>query len=138
MRKFGFETEHGTTFEYGIRFLDFPEIDSGTEIIDDKSIPGRAGTLSVRTGKYTDTVITNSMEFSCGSLNEYGTKLEAIKRWLQKTKRVSYTDDEDNFYIVKKVEISVKRKHGYFGQISVKFICEPFVYLKQNAYINNH
>lgn len=130
MRKFGFETEYGSTFEHGVRFLDFPEIESGTEIIEEKQIPGRAGTLSVRTGKYTDTTITNSMEFCCKSLHEYGTKLEAVKRWLQKTKRVSYTDDEDNYYNVKKVTITARRKHGFYCHLTVVFTCEPFVYLK--------
>ena len=131
MRKFGFENECGTSLEHGLRFLDFPEFDYGEEVIENKSIPGRAGTLSVRTGEYTDTTIKNNMEFTCAAVEEFEKKLEEVKKFLQKSKKISYTDGEDRYYIVKKVEVeSVKRKYGIYGNIVAVFTCEPFAYFK--------
>lgn len=130
MRKFGFDNECGTTFEYGISFLKFPEFKYGTEVIDTISIPGRAGTLTVRTGRYTDTTIKNEIEFQSNSLSEFEDKLWAIKEWVMKTKTVTYSDKEDKFFIVKKVEIDKEvRQYGIYGQLTITFTCDPAMYL---------
>lgn len=130
MRKFGFDNECGTSYAQGLRFLDFPQFDYGQEIVDLKEIPGRAGTLSVRSGRYTDTVITNSMEFVSESLEDFEEKKEQILKWIRKSKKVSYTDSEDRYFVVKKIDVSdIKRKHGFYGAVTVVFTCEPFAYL---------
>lgn len=135
MRKYGFDNEYGTTFSHGLRFLEFPVFEYGQEVIESKSVPGRPGTLTVHTGRYTDTVITNVLEFTSDTVELFETKLHEIKQWILKSKKVSYTDKEDRFFIVKKVEIAdIKRKHSVFGNITVVFTCEPFAYLKTGEY----
>ena len=130
MRKFGFDNEYGTTFDYGIRFLEFPDFQYGQEVIDMISVTGRAGTLTVRTGRYTDTVITNVLEFESDSLQLFEEKLRMIKKWIFKTKKLRYTDKEDKFFIVKKVEVDKEqRQYGLYGHLTVIFTCEPAAYL---------
>lgn len=131
MREFGFENEYGTSFEHDIRFLEFPVFDYGHEVIESVPIPGKAGTLTVRTGKYTDTIITNVIEFACETLEDFEEKADKIRKWISKSKRVKYSDKEDNFFVVKKVEISgVKRKYGFFGNITFVFTCDTFSYFE--------
>lgn len=135
MRKYGFDNEYGTTFSHGLRFLEFPQFDYGYEVIENKSIPGRVGTLTIHTGRYTDTVITNVLEFTSDTVELFETKLHEIKKWLLNTQKVSYSDKEDKLFLVKKVEFSnIKRKYGVFGNITVVFTCEPFAYLKSGEY----
>lgn len=136
MREFGFDNGVGTSFMHNIRFLEFPKFDYGEEVIESVSIPGRAGTLTLRTGKYTDTTIKNVFEFASDTLEDYERKLDAIKKWLRKSTKVLYTDKEDRFYRVKKVEVSEEvRKYGIFGVITAIFTCDPFTYLKDGEYI---
>lgn len=135
MRKYGFQNEYGTAFLYGLRFLEFPVFEYGQEVIDNKSVPGRAGTLTIHTGKYTDTVIKNVLEFTSDTVEQFELKLQEVKRWIMKSKKVIYSDKEDRFFIVKQVDITdIKRKYGVFGIITVVFTCEPFSYLCSGEY----
>ena len=74
MRKFGFDNEYGTSFDYGIHFLSFPVFQYGQEVVNDIEVSNRAGTLTERTGTYSNTVITNELEFDCSCLAEYENK----------------------------------------------------------------
>lgn len=130
MGNFGFDNGHGTTFEYGLRFLEFPKFEYGYEKINSIDIPGRAGTLTEHTDIYTDTMITNSLEFECKSEAEYENEESKIKRWLDQTKKITYSGSEDRYYSVKKVEYEkILRRHGTCGNITVIFTCAPKAYL---------
>lgn len=129
MRKFGFDNGIGTSFSHGIHFLDFPKFEYGEEIMESIHVLGRAGSLSVRTGRYTDTRITNLIEFKSETLEEFEGKAEEIRKWIRESKKISYTDKEDKFFVVKSVEIGdVKRKYGLWGKLTFVFVCEPFAY----------
>lgn len=135
MRKFGFENENGTSFMYGIHFLEYPVFEYGHEIINSIQAGGRKGTLTERTGQYTDTIIENSLEFDCTGVLEYEKKMRAIRQWLLSTKKLVYTDMEDSYFIVKKTEIDEEsRKYGVYGNISVVFTCSPSLYLNEGDY----
>lgn len=135
MRKFGFENESGTSFMYGIKFLEYPVFEYGHEIINSIQAGGRKGTLTERTGQYTDTVIENSIEFDCTDIFEYEKKMRAIRQWLLSTKRLVYSDMEDSYFIVKKVEINEEsRIYGIYGNIRVIFTCSPSLFLSEGDY----
>lgn len=135
MRKFGFENDNGTTFEYGIRFLEFPEFQYGSETIKEVQVCGRKGTLTIHTGIYTDTVIRNHIEFDCTDIFEYEKKMRAIRQWLIGTKRLVYTDMEDSYFLVKKTEVNEEaRKYGIYGDITVVFTCAPSLYMTEGDY----
>ncbi|WP_333678430.1 hypothetical protein [Muricomes intestini] len=126
MRKFGFDNEYGTSFDYGIHFLSFPVFQYGQEVVNDIEVSNRAGTLTERTGTYSNTVITNELEFDCSCLAEYENKMQEIRRWLKKTRKVTYTDAEEKYFAVKKIEIDEEaRLYGVFGNITVIFTCSP-------------
>lgn len=139
MRKFGFENEFGTSFSQGMHFLDFPKFEYGEEIVESISVLGRAGELTIHTGRYTDTIITNLIEFESETLEEFEEKSEGIRKWLRKSKIISYTDKEDKYFVVKNVEISeVKRKYGFYGNVTFVFVCEPFAYYESGKQIIDH
>lgn len=131
LRKYGFSNGNGRSQDYGLKFLAFPVFSFGNEIVESTSIPGRVGTVTKKTGQYTDTVISNSLEFEAEKISTFGREAEAIRAWLQSSTRLVYSDMEDKFFIVKKVEVGdVKRKYGVYGELEVVFICEPSTYLK--------
>lgn len=135
MRKFGFDNENGTSFGYGLRFLEFPVIQYGGEIIKSIQVYGRKEPLTERTGMYIDTVITNKMEFNCHNPLDYQKKLRSIKQWILSTKKLTYTDMEDSYFLVKKVEITDEvRLYGIYGVITVVFTCSPSLYLYEGDY----
>ena len=131
MRKYGFSNGNGRSLDYGLKFLSFPVFSYGQEVVESTSIPGRVGTITKKTGQYTDTVISNSLEFEAEKISTFGRDAAAIREWLQSSTRLVYSDMEDKFFIVKKVEVGdVKRKYGIYGEIEVVFTCEPSTYFK--------
>ena len=131
MRKYGFDNGNGTSLDYGLHFLSFPAISYGSEVLENKTIPGRRGTLTIKTGKWTDTTIENDVEFQCASLTEYDEKMRDIRQWVKNTKKLSYTDMEDCFFEVKSAYINEEsRLYGVFGNITITFTCKPFLYFE--------
>lgn len=129
-KRFGFANEAGTSEEYGIRFLSYPAFDFGTEKIESIEVPGRVGTLTRRTGEYSDTTIENEIEFKVSSKGEYEQTLSLIRRWLMETKKIIYSDMDKYYFRAKKVSISdIKRKYGIYGILTVVFTCDPIMYL---------
>lgn len=135
MRKFGFSNGKGNSKDYKLKFLAFPTISYGSEVVEEKTIPGRVGTLNVKTGRYTDTVISNQLEFEAESIGKYHSHAEAVRAWLLSSEKLVYTDMEDKFFVVKKVEISdIKRRYGIYGELTVVFTCSPSTLLKDGQY----
>ena len=130
-KRFGFSNEMGATLDYGIHFLSYPVFDFGTEKIDSIEVPGRVGTLTRRTGEYSDTTIENDMEFRAADRNEHELKMLEIRKFLKSTGRAVYTDMEEYYFRVKKVGIDdIKKKYGIFGNVTVTFLCDPVMYLQ--------
>lgn len=135
MRQFGFDNENGTSFSHGLRFLEFPEIKYGSEIIKTVQIYGRKEQLIERTGMYTDTVITNKLEFNSRDPLDYQKKIRSIRQWILSTRKLTYTDMEDSYFLVKKTEISDEtRMYGIYGVITVVFTCSPSLFLHEGDY----
>jgi phage-related protein len=131
LRKYGFSNGNGCSLDYRLKFLSFPVFSYGQEIVESTSIPGRVGTITKRTGQYTDTVISNSLEFEAETISTFDRDEKTIRAWLQSSTKLVYSDMEDKFFVVKKVEIGdVKRKYSVYGEIEVVFTCEPSTYLK--------
>ena len=130
-REYSFDNGNGTSAGKGLRFLAYPSIEYGREKVEDISVAGKKGTLTKRTGIYTDTIISNKMEYVSKSHELSETERIMITEWLKSTKTVSYSDMPDYFFKVKKVEIDdALRKYGIYGNLTAEFTCEPGIYLK--------
>lgn len=130
-REYGFDNGNGTSVGKGLRFLAYPSIRYGSEKIESIAIVGRKGTLTKRTGIYTDTIITNKMEYVSESRELSETERIVLTEWLKNTKTVSYSDMPDYFFKVKKVEIDdALRKYGVYGNLTAEFTCDSGIYLK--------
>lgn len=130
-REYGFDNGNGTSASKGLRFLAYPSIEYGREKVENISVAGKKGTLTKRTGIYTDTIISNKMEYVSESRELSETERIVLTEWLKSTKTVSYSDMPDYFFKVKKVEIDdALRKYGIYGNMTAEFTCEPGIYLK--------
>ena len=130
-REYGFDNGNGTSASKGLRFLAYPSIEYGREEIENISVAGKKGTLTKKTGIYTDTIISNKMEYVSESRELSETERIVLTEWLKGTKTVSYSDMPDYFFKVKKVEIDdALRKYGIYGNLTAEFTCEPGIYLK--------
>ena len=96
-REYGFDNGNGTSVSKRLRFLAYPSIEYGKEKIENISVVGKKGTLTKRTGIYTDTIILNKMEYVSKSRELSETERIMLTEWLKATKTVSYSDMPDYF-----------------------------------------
>lgn len=128
---YGFATDNGTSLERGLRFLSYPVFEYGREELKEIKIAGRKGTLTINTGKWTDTVIETEMEFIGKTADDNETKKYQILQWMKGIKELSFTDSTDNFFKVKQVKFNkTARNYKIFNRIVVTFICDPGIYLR--------
>lgn len=134
MERYYFDNGFGTSLDRDLRFLSYPEIDRGSESVTQKTIPGRKGTLTIRTGTFSDTTITCSLHLERDLETLERAYLET-KLWLEKTKKISFSDNPWVFYRVKKTEVGKQSKaYGRFGTFDVVFICNPGEYIPDGLY----
>lgn len=129
MERYGFDNGNGTSMIKGLRFLEYPVIKRGQEIIEDITMPGRKGTLTIHTGTYEDTVITNVLHLRCphGSRRE---KFLDIRAWLLGSQHLIYSDNPSVFYRVKKITVGEPEwLYREFGRFDVIVTCAPGDYL---------
>lgn len=129
MRKYGFDNGHGKSFDYGLRFLEYPSFFYGREKVKETEIAGKENSYMEYTGCFENTVISNKLEFSCESLSDFETKMRDIRKWINRTQKVTYTDMEGRYFVVKRIEIEEKRLFHCIGQLSVTFVCDPYQYV---------
>ena len=129
MRKYGFENGHGASFQYNLRFLEFPVFKYGKQVVELVEVPGRAGTVTIKKKQYTDTTISMTVEFGTETVDEFEEESAKIRDWIMSSDRLSFTDMEGKYFLVKKVNISgEEREYGLFGKMSIEFTCDPSVY----------
>lgn len=117
------------SFDKGLCFLEHPIFEYGKERVDLIEVPGSQGSLSEHTGIYSDTIITNRMEFRSVSGN-FDLELIKIKEWIMMAETVIYSDMPEVFFKVKKVEFDEdERIQQRIGTITAIFTCAPGIYL---------
>ena len=135
MREYGFQNEHGSSLQHGLRFLKFPVFKYGKQVVESKEILGRVGTVTYKRRRYTDTVITMTVEFKSDSTDIFESESEKIRKWIMSTKRLSFTGMPDKHFLVKKTIISgEERKYGDIGNLSVEFTCDPSTYYNEGEF----
>ena len=126
---YGFDNGINTSMEFNLRFLEPPEVERGKEKIEFKEIPGKESSLTVHTGEYENTIITNVMDFLLKPGELMTEKTREIRSWANQSKYICYTGD-DWFYKVKDVAIEdEKNTYDIIGNITIVFECDPFMYL---------
>lgn len=106
----------------------FPSVQKDYDEID---LKGKNGKYYVDLGTYQDI----TFEISCNyieDINEWAKKWRNVKKWLLKShEQLSFSDDENYFYKVKKISISDnERKIKQSGEFTISVTCEAYSYLK--------
>lgn len=107
-----------------------PNIPVANEDVKTYNVPGRNGTLTVKEGTYPDIQIVIPMVYT-STADKFAETFRNLKTWLlsEIDNKLSFSDDEGFFYVVKKVVISEnKRTKRYIGNFTVTFTCEPYLY----------
>lgn len=129
MTEYGFYIGEEASFDHGLLFSEHPVFEYGEEVVDLIEVPGSQGSLVERTGVYSDTVITNVMEFRAGTEN-FDMDLIQEKKWISSAQKVRYTEMPEIFFKVKKVAFEDEEEISRWSKkITVVFTCEPGIYL---------
>lgn len=114
--------------------IERPVIPAGKAGYESVKVPGRDGTLYRRTGTVDDISIEVSVGFKV-KRELWVEQYRSLKRWLTGTGPLSFSDDPDYFYKVKKVAIkSIERKTGRLGLAKAEFLCQGYQYLQSGNF----
>lgn len=122
-----------TGISVGVIVQSRTNIPAAEKIYETIDIPGRDGVMHRDTGTVKDIKIEASLAFREQDPDTWMEKFRAVKKWLLSSanNKLSFTDDQNYFYRVKKVVIGnaeriVKRQ----GKMTVEFWCEGYMYLQ--------
>lgn len=122
-----------TGISVGVIVQSRPNIPTAEKIYESIDIPGRDGVLYRDTGTVKDIKIEIPLAFREREPDMWMERLRTVKKWLmsKNDNKLSFSDDTDYFYRVKKVVIgnterTVKRQ----GKMTVAFWCEGYAYLQ--------
>lgn len=113
----------------GCYVMQRPDIPAGKKDYTVIDISGKDGVLYVDEGTVSDIEISVELNFMTLP-QQWLEKYRIIKKWLLgELGNLKFTDDEEYFYKVKKVEITgTKRKSREIGVLTVVFVCSGYVY----------
>ena len=115
--------------EFGVNVKSRIDMPTPKPIYEEIEIPGRNGKLIKFLGYEDNEIEVDLNLYDVGNISK---RMRVLSSLLLKTETISFTDDLEVFYKVKKVEIdNVERKLKRFGYITVKFTLDPFSYLSQ-------
>ena len=113
--------------EYGIYIRERVSIPAPQKKYEEIEVVGRSGKLIKELG-YEDIEI--NVQFNFFETENIPKKIRQLTPLLLNTKTISFTDDNEVFYKVKKVSISdISREIRVFGFFNINFTLEPFSYL---------
>lgn len=122
MNYFIFKDE--STLDYPIVVNTLPSMDSPSERVTKKEVPGRNGDLYVTDGSY------ESMVKSCKCTLKDNTQIDLIKTWLRGNGNVIFSNQSDRFYrtiIINKIPFEQILR--CYSEFVVQFECDPLGYL---------
>lgn len=125
-------TYQGTTgSSVGVYAVKRPSIPAPQKRVDKETVPGRNGSLFIEDGAFEDLTFDLELNFHAAD-TQLGAKFRAIKEWLLKdgNRRLSFSDDSDVFYIVKRIEMrTANRTAPQIYRQTVRITVDPFQYL---------
>lgn len=129
-----FNGRTGTTV--GVIVQNRPNIPAPKKIYDAIELPGKDGVLYRDTGTVEDIRIEVPLAFREKDPSKWSQKLRSVKEWLLSVtdNKLSFTDDSDYFYRVKKVTVGTTERYvKRQGRLVADFCCNGYMYLKSGA-----
>ena len=118
--------------EFDIKAIKRPSIPCAEKEKEDIPIKGSDETLTrLKNEGYKN--ITISINYNFKDTADFNNKCRRIKKWLCGTvydRKLRFSDDEDVFYIVKKVKLdNIERTYKILGKFTIEFECSPYAWL---------
>ena len=124
-----FYFNNNSSESFKVILSDFPELPFVQEEIKSVEVGGKDGTLTKRTVKYKDLLI--SLECELLDIDNYNEAIRNINNWLNdiEDNRLFFLDNPSKCYKVKKVTTgNIKNELNIYGTFTIEFTCYPFVY----------
>ena len=124
-----FYFNNNSSESFKVILSDFPELPFVQEEIKSVEVGGKDGTLTKRTGKYKDLLI--SLECELLDIENYNEAIRNINNWLSEIEdnRLFFLDNPSKCYKVKKVTTgNIKNELNIYGTFTIEFTCYPFIY----------
>lgn len=124
-----FYFNNNSSESFKVILSDFPELPFVQEEIKSVEVGGKDGTLTKRTGKYKDLLI--SLECELLDIENYNEAIRNINNWFSEIEdnRLFFLDNPSKCYKVKKVTTGdIKNELNIYGAFTIEFTCYPFIY----------
>ena len=124
-----FYFNNNSSESFKVILSDFPELPFVQEEIKSVEVGGKDGTLTKRTGKYKDLLI--SLECELLDIENYNEAIRNINNWLNdiEDNRLFFLNNPSKCYKVKKVTTgNIKNELNIYGAFTIEFTCYPFIY----------
>ena len=124
-----FYFNNNSSESFKVILSDFPELPFVQEEIKSVEVGGKDGTLTKRTGKYNDLLI--SLECELLYIDNYNEAIRNINNWLNdiEDNRLFFLNNPSKCYKVKKVTTgNIKNELNIYGAFTIEFTCYPFIY----------
>lgn len=124
-----FYFNNNSSESFKVILSDFLELPFVQEEIKSVEVGGKDGTLTKRTGKYKDLLI--SLECELLDIENYNEAIRNINNWLSEIEdnRLFFLDNPSKCYKVKKVTTgNIKNELNIYGAFTIEFTCYPFIY----------
>jgi predicted phage tail component-like protein len=124
-----FYFNNNSSESFKVILSDFPQLPFVQEEIKLVEVGGKDGTLTKRTGKYKDLVI--SLECELLDIENYNEAIRNINNWINdiEDNRLFFIDNPSRCYKVKKVTAgNIKNELNIYGTFTIEFTCYPFIY----------
>ena len=115
--------------DLGIVLSEIPVLPFVSEEIKQVEVGGMFGTLTKRTGKYKDLLIT--LECSLLDIDNYYEVIRNVNNWVNSIEdnKLILSDNLNKCYKVKKVIIGdIKNELTMYGSFTIEFLCYPFIF----------
>lgn len=124
-----FDFNNGTTGGHDVYVATRPNIPLGMEDVDSVTVAGRESPVLIKNGTYDDIEIDIECGFKVADPDLWNHKVREISKWLRGSGKLTFSDAQECFYKVKRVELKeIERASKKYGKFEVTFVCEPFVY----------
>lgn len=119
---------NGETGEsHNVILQDYPQFSGGTKQYTVTAVAGMRGEL------VSDDEGQENLSIDCVFSvisDKFALKLDDLRRWLSGTGTLQFTDGDDGFYRVWKIDYGdIERELRHYGTFSVTFVCEPFKFV---------
>lgn len=115
-----------SNLDFNLKLENYPSVPQSNEEYEEIKVEGRSGSLILNKGTFPDKILPFIFTQTSDDIH---IELEKVIMWLTEIEdnRLFY-GREDRVYIVKKVIIGdFAQEFKTFGNIEIKFICEPFM-----------